>query len=123
MPKLKKSEWDPLSGGIFKVTVNEKSYLALSRPKAAAWLPKNVMKIAKEKDGYLFFKEPTISSVALFSSEQFACAAYPSLSLGEISKLRIDARKQAEKDFDNIGRFLEPPAPESLDFSEASLAP
>lgn len=123
MPKLKHSEWDPLSSGVFRVTIDDKSYLAISRTKGVEWLPKPVVKIAKEKDGYLFFKEPVVASVALFASEEFACAANPSLGLGEISRIRIGARKCAEEKYKHLGKFLEPPAPESFDFTESFPAP
>lgn len=123
MPNLKHSEWDPLSNGVFRVTIDKNSYLALSRPKAVSMLSNEIIKIAKEKDGYVFLKEPTTASVALFASEEFACSANPSLTIGEVSKLRVKARKCAEKKYDHLGKFLEPPAPNHIVLTEPSLAP
>lgn len=124
MPKLKHSEWDPLSGGVFRVTVSDKSYLALSRKKASEWMMSpSLIKLAKEKEGYLFFKEPLVSSVALFASEEFANAANPALNPFEISRLRVESRKCAEEKYSNLGKFLEPPAPDHVDFPETSPAP
>lgn len=123
MAKLKCSEWDPLSNGVFRVTNNDKSYLALTRNKAVEWFSKNVLKLCKEKDGYLFFKEPMPASVAIFSSEEFASAANPQLSSHEVSMLRKSARKVAETKYPNMAQFLNPPGPSSLSFEVDSPAP
>lgn len=123
MSKLKVSEWDPLSNGVFRVTNGDKSYLALTRTKAVDWFSKTVLKLCKEKDGYLFFKEPMPASVALFSSEEFASAANPHLSLHEISQLRKTARKVSEVKYSNMAQFLNPPGPSNIGFDLEFPAP
>lgn len=117
MPKLKRSEWDPLSNGVYRVTTPKKSYLAVSRARGLAWFSEKLLGLAKEKDGYLFFPDPQVSAIAIFSSEEFARAAYPDLAPGEVRRVRSNARENIAETYGSPSLYLNPPAPQELTFS------
>ena len=114
MPKLKQSEWDPLSNGVYRVSTPKKSFLAVSRSRGANWFSKKMLGVAKERDGYLFFEEPFASNLAVYASENFATAALPGLSPAEISRARIEARKRVKDNCERPEEYLEPRPPKDL---------
>lgn len=119
MSKLKHSEWDPLSNGVFRVTTPKNTtYLAVSRSRGVDWFSQALLQLAKEKDGYLFFPEPEISSIAIFASEELAKSAHPECSPGDIRSLRSGSRRLIDEKYGNPSQYLEPPAPDELIFPD-----
>lgn len=116
MSKLKRSEWDPLSNGVFRVHAKKKTYLAVSRTRSSQWFSKKLLGQIKERDGYLFLEEPMVSNLAIFASEEFAKSVMPVLGSGEISRERLKARVAVESEYDNPEEYLDPCPPTNIDF-------